>query len=64
MSKIVLQIIYPVTLKVVNDDDDDETSGENKTNDEDESEEDVFGVTTVVNLRKHQVGNLKYTLSR
>ena len=60
MSKIILQLIYPVIVKVVNNEDDDDTSGENKTND-DETEDDVFGVTTVVNLRKHQVGNLKYT---
>ena len=58
---MILQIIYPVIVKVVNNEDDDDTSGENKTNDDDETEEDVFGVTTVVNLRKHQVGNLKYT---
>ena len=45
----------------MNDEDDDDNSGENKANDDDESEEDVFGVTTVVNLRKHQVGNPKYT---
>ena len=35
-----------------------ESNGETKTNgddDDDESEEDVFGVTTVVNLKKHQV---------
>ena len=45
----------------MNNEDDDDNNGENKTNDDDESEEDIFGVTTVVNLRKHQVGNLKYT---
>jgi len=34
-----------------------ESNGESKTNgdDDDDSEEDVFGVTTVVNLKKHQV---------
>jgi len=43
----------------VNDEDGDENNGKSKTNDDDddESEEDVFGVTTVVNLSKHQVGN-------
>ena len=62
LSKIILQIIYlAVIVKVVNNEDDDDTSDENKTNDDDQTEEDVFGVTTVVNLRKHQVGNLKYT---
>lgn len=36
-----------------------ESNGESKTNgdDDDDSEEDVFGVTTVVNLKKHQVWN-------
>lgn len=34
-----------------------ESNGESKINadDDDDSEEDVFGVTTVVNLKKHQV---------
>lgn len=37
-----------------------ESNGESKTNgdnDDDDSEEDVFGVTTVVDLKKHQVWN-------
>lgn len=57
LLKIILQIIYPVIVKVVNDEDD-ENNGESKTDDDnvDESEDDVFGVTTVVNLKKHQVG--------
>lgn len=40
-------------------DEDDENNGESKTDDDDvdESEDDVFGITTVVNLKKHQVGN-------
>lgn len=51
---IISQPEVSTVIKVVNDEDDDENSGENKANDDDESGEDVFGVTTVVNLRKHQ----------
>jgi len=53
---IISQPEVSTVIKVVNNEDDDENNGESKTNDDDddESEEDVFGVTTVVNLRKHQ----------
>ena len=39
-------------------DEDNESNGESKIDnddEEDESEDNVFGVTTVVNLKKHQV---------
>lgn len=39
-------------------DEESESNGESKNDDDDdESEEDVFGVTTVVNIKKHQVRN-------
>lgn len=58
MFKLSSFVIYNITLiwKVV-DDEDQESNGEIKDHDEEthESEEDVYGVTTVVNLKKHQV---------
>ena len=40
-------------------DEDRESNSESKNDDDDddESEDDVFGVTTVVNIKKYQVGN-------
>ena len=42
-------------------DEEGESNGESKNDDDDddddESEDGVFGVTTVVNIKKHQVGN-------
>lgn len=36
-------------------DDDQENNGEAKTDDDDESEDGVFGLTTVIDLKKHKV---------
>lgn len=56
--RLFLTWIFPdIVLKVVNDEDL-ESNGESKS-DDDESDDDVFGVTTVVNVKKHQVGNNK-----
>lgn len=54
-----LLVINSFIYKVVNDQDH-ENNGESKEDTEEEtedSEEDVYGVTTVINLKKHQVGN-------
>ena len=54
-----LLVINSFIYKVVNDEDH-ENNGESKEDTEEEaedSEEDVYGVTTVINLKKHQVGN-------
>lgn len=52
---IISQPEVSTVIKVVNDEDQ-ESNGESKDHDEEthESEEDVYGVTTVVNLKKHQ----------
>jgi len=52
---IISQPEVATIIKVVNDEDH-ENSGENKEEekDTDESEEDVYGVTTVINFKKHQ----------
>ncbi|KAJ7370363.1 hypothetical protein OS493_032538 [Desmophyllum pertusum] len=67
---IISQPEVSTVIKVVNDEDH-ESNGESKNDDDDdeeeESEDNVFGVTTVVNLKKHQensaVGQLKKLLA-
>ena len=41
-------------------DDDQENNGEAKTDNDDESEDGVFGLTTVIDLKKHKVNEWEF----
>lgn len=41
-------------------DDDQENNGEAKTDNDDESEDGVFGLTTVIDLKKHKVNEREF----
>lgn len=41
-------------------DDDQENNGEAKTDNDDESEDGVFGLTTVIDLKKHKVNEQEF----
>ena len=49
----------PSDSQVVNDDDH-ENNGEAKTDNDDESEDGVFGLTTVIDLKKHKVNEREF----
>ena len=49
----------PSDSQVVNDDDQ-ENNGEAKTDNDDESEDGVFGLTTVIDLKKHKVNEREF----
>ena len=49
----------PSDSQVVNDDDQ-ENNGEAKTDNDDESEDGVFGLTTVIDLKKHKVNEQEF----
>ena len=44
-------------------DDDQENNGEAKTDNDDESEDGVFGLTTVIDLKKHKVNEREFFLN-
>lgn len=49
----------PSDSQVVNDDEQ-ENNGEAKTDNDDESEDGVFGLTTVIDLKKHKVNEREF----
>ena len=49
----------PSDSQVVNDDDQ-VNNGEAKTDNDDESEDGVFGLTTVIDLKKHKVNEREF----
>lgn len=49
----------PSDSQVVNDDDQ-ENNGEAKTDNDDDSEDGVFGLTTVIDLKKHKVNEREF----